>query len=246
MKKLYITLLSVLLIISGCSKEVTIKMSTTTSLNDSGLLDELTDAFHEETNIKIEWVSVGSGEAMEIAKSGEVELAFLHSPAAEEEFVNDGYSMGRNIVMSNNFLIVGPSEIEGSKEEIIDEITNNRAFASRDDNSGTHKKELQIFTTTPTNYIRTGQGMAETLSIANEKEAYTLIDSATWLAHRDSVDLVEVYYNPEDFKNVYSIHQIKENSEAEKFIEFIYSDKGQEIIKNYGVDKFGQAVYNLE
>lgn len=246
MKKLFMIILSALLIFSGCSKEVTIKMSTTTSLNDSGLLDELTKAFYEESNIKIEWVSVGSGEAMEIAKSGEVELAFLHSPAAEEEFVKDGYSMGRNIVMSNNFLIVGPSAIEGSKEEIIAEITNNRPFVSRDDNSGTHKKELQIFTTTPNNYIRTGQGMAESLSIANEKQAYTLIDSATWLAHKDSVDLVEVYNNPDDFKNIYSIHQIKESEEAKEFIEFIYSDKGQEIIKNYGVDKFGEAVYNLE
>ncbi len=246
MKKVYIIILSTLLIINGCSKNTAITMSTTTSLNDSGLLDELTETFYEQTKIKVEWISVGSGEAMEIAKSGEVELAFLHSPEAEEEFVNQGYSMGRNIVMSNNFLIVGPSKINGSKEEIINEITNNRSFTSRDDNSGTHKKELQIFTTTPTNYIRTGQGMAETLSIASEKESYTLIDSATWLAHRDSVELVEVYNNPTDFKNIYSIHQIKESSEAEKFIEFIYSDKGQEIIKSYGVDKFGEAVYNLE
>ncbi len=246
MKKIITICFIGLLILSGCSKETTIKMSTTTSLNDSGLLDVLTDAFKAESGITVEWISVGSGEAMEIAKSGEVELAFLHSPKAEEEFVESGYSMGRNIVMSNNFLIVGPTLIDGSKEEIIAEITNNQLFVSRDDNSGTHKKELSIFATTPTNYLRTGQGMSETLAVANEKSGYTLIDKATWLANKDSVDLVEVYNNPQDFKNIYAIHQIKDSDAAKQFIEFIYSDKGQEIIKNYGVDQFGEAVYYLE
>ncbi len=246
MNKFLIIFTALLLIFSGCSKTSTVKMSTTTSLNDSGLLDELTDAFYEETNIKVEWVSVGSGEAMEIAKSGDVELAFLHSPAAEEEFVEEGYSMGRNIVMSNNFLIVGPTSIDGSKEEIIAEITQNRPFVSRDDNSGTHKKELEIFTVTPNNYIRTGQGMGETLTVANEKKAYTIVDKATWVANKSSFDLVEVYNNPEDYKNIYSIHQVKDSDEAKEFIDFIYSEAGQEIIKNYGIDKFGEAVYNLE
>ncbi len=153
MNKLFLTIISIIVIFSGCSKDNTIQMSTTTSLNDSGLLDELTEAFYNSTNIKVEWISVGSGEAMEIAKSGEVDLAFLHSPIAEKEFVKDGYSMGRNIVMSNNFLIVGPTSIAGNKTEIINEITNNKPFVSRDDKSGTHKKELEIFKITPTDYI---------------------------------------------------------------------------------------------
>ncbi|MFV0424078.1 MAG: substrate-binding domain-containing protein [Bacilli bacterium] len=251
MKKISLIILTTLLIFAGCSseeveKEVEIKMSTTTSLNDSGLLDVLTEEFYKETNIKVSWVSVGSGEAMEIAKSGDVELAFLHSPAAEEEFVAEGYSKKRNIVMSNNFLIVGPEEIEGTREEIVAEITQNRTFVSRDDNSGTHKKELEVFATTPNNYIRTGLGMGDTLLIADEKDAYTIIDKATWVANKNKVDLVEVYNNPQDLKNIYSIHQIGDNEDAKAFIDFIYSDEGQKIIAEYGIEQFGEAVYILE
>lgn len=246
MKKVIILVTSIILIFSGCSKESTINMATTTSLNDSGILDVLTEEFYKESNIKVTWVSVGSGEAMEIAKSGEVELAFLHAPESEKQFVEDGYSMGRNVVMSNNFLIVGPEKIEGSRDEIIAEITANRPFVSRDDDSGTHKKELEIFTTTPTNYIKTGLGMSETLTIADEKKAYTLVDKATWVTNKSDFDLVEVYNNPDDFKNIYSIHQIKENDDAKEFIDFIYSDKGQKIIKDYGKEEYGEAVYYLE
>ncbi len=246
MKYINIFLVILLFTFSGCSKEETVTMSTTTSLNDSGLLDALAEEFYNETNITLEWISVGSGEAIEIAKSGDVELAFLHSPESEEKFVSEGYSMGRNIVMSNNFLIVCPEVIKGSKEEIIEEITNNRIFVSRDDNSGTHKKELSIFSSTPTNYLRTGLGMSDTLSVASEKAGCTLIDKATWLALKNNVDLVEVYNNAEDFKNIYSIHQVKDNENAKEFIDFIYSKKGQKVIEDYGKKEFGEAVYILE
>lgn len=241
-----IVLVILLLTLIGCSNDKTIKMSTTTSLNDSGLLDALTQEFYNETKIRVDWVSVGSGEAIEIAKSGDVELAFLHSPNAEEKFVEEGYSSGRNIVMSNNFLIVGPFTIDGSRDEIVSQITNQYSFVSRDDNSGTHKKELELFPITPTNYVKTGLGMSDTLSVADEKEGFTIIDKATWLANKNKVDLYEVYNNPDDLKNVYSIHQIGDNNYAKEFIDFIYSKAGQELIENYGISKFGEAVYNLE
>ncbi len=246
MKKLALLITIVaLFFLSGCGDK-TVKMATTTSLNDSGLLDVLTKEFFQETGIQVQWVSVGSGEAMEIAKSGEVELAFLHAPAAEEEFVQAGYSMGRNIVMSNNFLIVGPSAISGTREEIVKEITENRLFASRADNSGTYKRELSLFSTTPNSYLETGLGMGDTLSVANEKRAYTLIDKATWVAHKGRVDLLEVYNNPEDLKNIYSLHQIQKSNHGKAFIDFVYSNTGQTIISNYGIDIFGEAVYILE
>ncbi len=249
-----ITLILLCLLLTSCSQNNEVKMATTTSLNDSGLLGVLSDAFYEETNIKLQWISVGSGEAIEIAKSGEVAITFLHAPSLELEFENDGYSLGRNVIMQNNFLLVGPEKLSSDNlEEVVEIIANDKLYISRADNSGTHKQEQILFDNSIINVKETGLGMGATLQIANELNGYTLVDYATWQANKASLDLVEVYYNTNNLENIYSLHLVnhqfidkKDQENAKQFLEFIESEKGQTIIREFGKEEFGEAVFIIE
>lgn len=241
----------------GEKKEV--MMATTTSLNDSGLLDTLAPEFKKDTGIELKWLSVGSGEAIKKARDGEVELLFVHSPADEKKLVEDKVSSGRTELMFNNFLFVGPEKLKDTTlAAAAKDICDNKPYISRADESGTHKKEIATFeeycgSAKPKNTTESGAGMLDTLNIANEKKAYTLTDIATWLENKDKLSgLTEAYYNKKDLVNTYSIHVINHEKldktklgYAEEFKKWVSSEKGLELIKNYGKDKYGTPVFTL-
>ncbi|MDD2554534.1 MAG: substrate-binding domain-containing protein, partial [Desulfotomaculaceae bacterium] len=172
-------------------------LATTTSTQDSGLLDVLQPMFEEKTGYNLKIISVGSGAAMEMGRKGEADVLLVHSPAAEKALVDDGVGINYQLVMHNDFIIIGPAEdpaaIKGSNStESFEKIAEQEAtFVSRGDNSGTHTKELSIWKNagiTPEGswYLQSGTGMGATLNIANEKQAYTLTDRATYLAQKDN------------------------------------------------------------
>jgi len=259
-KKLTLLLVVAFLFACGSDDKKEVMMATTTSMNDSGLLDALKPAFKEDTGIELKWVSVGSGEAMNLAREGEAQLLFAHSPADEEKLVEEGISTGRYPIMYNNFLFVGPGKLTTTNiETATREICDNKPYISRADDSGTHKKEVQIFEeycnrSTAKDNVESGVGMLDTLNIANEKKAYTLTDIATWLENRDKLpNLVEAYYNKKDLINTYSIHVINNANfseesikYAEEFKKWITEGNGLKIIEDYGKDKYGEALFTLE
>lgn len=247
---------------AGQKETPVLRMATTTSTDDTGLLDYLQPMFEEETGIKWEWVAKGTGAAIEDGKAGNVDILLVHSKKAEEDFVNEGYGVERVEVMYNDFVIVGPEAdpagIKGMKDakEALKKIAQTEStFISRGDDSGTHKKELSIWekaNITPTGewYIESGQGMGDTLSMADEKNAYTLADRGTFLAKKDQIELGVVVEGDQDLYNQYAVIAINPekypdtNIEgANKLIEWITSPEVQALIGEYGVDKYGQPLF---
>jgi tungstate transport system substrate-binding protein len=247
---------------TGQKETPVLRMATTTSTDDTGLLDYLQPMFEEETGIKWEWVAKGTGAAIEDGKAGNVDILLVHSKKAEEDFVNEGYGVERVEVMYNDFVIVGPEAdpagIKGMKDakEALKKIAQTEStFISRGDDSGTHKKELSIWekaNITPTGewYIESGQGMGDTLNMADEKDAYTLADRGTFLAKKDQIELGVVVEGDQDLYNQYAVIAINPekypdtNIEgANKFIEWITSPEVQALIGEYGVDKYGQPLF---
>jgi tungstate transport system substrate-binding protein len=170
-------------------------LATTTSTQDSGLLDVLIPIFEKQTGYFVKTIAVGSGQAMAMGQKGEADVMLVHSPAAEKKFVEEGYGINRRIIMHNDFVIVGPPEdpakIKGMKsasESFKKIASTDSLFLSRGDNSGTHAKEKSIWKATGVNpegekwYQQTGLGMGQTLNVASEKKAYTLTDRGTYLA----------------------------------------------------------------
>lgn len=240
----------------------TLKLATTTSTDDSGLLDYLLPEFQKDANYQVEVIAVGTGQAIEMGEAGDVDVLLVHSRAAEDQFVEEGYGVDRRDVMYNDFLIIGPAEdpagIKGTTDAVaaLKAIAEKQAaFVSRGDDSGTHKKELAIWekaTIEPAGewYIEAGQGMGDTFMMANEKKAYTLIDRATYLALKDKYQLEPmtegdtalfnpygvIPLNPDKFPNV-------DYEGATAFAEWLTSEKGQKMIGEYGVEEFGQALF---
>ena len=196
-------------------------LATTTSTQDSGLLDELIPLFEEEHNYNVQTIAVGTGQALEMGTKGEADVLLVHAPEAEEEVVASGDAINRKRVMYNDYIIVGPNtDPAGIKGLPIAEafekvMAENVVFVSRGDDSGTHKKELGIWKKlekTPSDnasYMETGQGMGATLQIANEKDGYTLTDRATFLAQEENLtNLQIVVEKEEDLLNVYHVMQV--------------------------------------
>lgn len=242
----------------------TLMMATTTSTADTGLLDYLKPIFLEDTGIDLQWTAVGTGEALAMGQNGDVDIVLVHAKAGEEEFVASGAGVERFPVMYNDFVVVGPEE-EG---KYGDDITacfgaiqeGKLTFVSRGDDSGTDKKEkkiwaaLEIDPTENPNYLESGQGMGATITMADEKEAYTLTDRGTWLKFKNDADLnIElniVCEGAKDLLNQYGVIAVNpemfeglNNEAANVFIEWICSDKVQELIGQYGVEEYGQALF---
>ena len=242
----------------------TLMMATTTSTADTGLLDYLKPIFLEDTGIDLQWTAVGTGEALAMGESGDVDIVLVHAKASEEEFVASGAGVKRFPVMYNDFVVVGPGE-EGKYGDDIaacfGAIQDGKlAFVSRGDDSGTDKKEKKIWDTLgidPTenpNYIESGQGMGATITMADEKEAYCLTDRGTWLKFKNDADLdIElniVCEGAKDLLNQYGVIAVNpekfegiNNEAANVFIEWICSDKIQKLIGQYGVEEYGQALF---
>ena len=242
----------------------TLMMATTTSTADTGLLDYLKPIFLEDTGIDLQWTAVGTGEALAMGQNGDVDIVLVHAKASEEEFVASGAGVERFPVMYNDFVVVGPEE-EGKYGDDIAACfgaiqEGKLTFVSRGDDSGTDKKEkkiwaaLEIDPTENPNYLESGQGMGATITMADEKEAYTLTDRGTWLKFKNDADLnIElniVCEGAKDLLNQYGVIAVNPemfeglNSEAANvFIEWICSDKVQELIGQYGVEEYGQALF---
>ncbi len=236
-------------------------LATTTSTQDSGLLDELVPAFARDTGWEVTTLAVGSGQAIELGRRGEADVLLVHSPSAEQAFVAEGTAGRRLLVMHNDFLFVGPeADPAGIKDldpaSALRAIADQQApFVSRGDQSGTHTKELALWgkAEVPPEgswYSATGQGMGATLQVAAEKDAYTLTDRATYLSQRDTLDLIELGAGGSDLFNVYHVIELTERAGdrvradgAVAFADWIVGAPAQELIGHFGEQRYGQALF---
>lgn len=249
---------------ASVEKKGVLMMATTTSTADTGLLDYLAPIFLEETGWELQWSAVGTGEALKMGENGDVDIVLVHAKASEEEFVEKGFGVERFQVMYNDFVVVGPTEPVAPTEDIEalfktiqeDQLT----FVSRGDDSGTDKKEkgiwkkLELDPTANPNYLESGQGMGATITMADEKGAYCLTDRGTWLKMKNDAD-VEIQLDiicegAADLLNQYGIIAVSpekypevNNEAANAMIEWICSEEVQELIGNYGVDQYGEALF---
>ncbi len=245
-------------------KKGVLMMATTTSTADTGLLDYLAPIFLEETGWELQWSAVGTGEALKMGENGDVDIVLVHAKASEEEFVANGFGVERFQVMYNDFVVIGPKEPVAPTEDIEslfktiqdDQLT----FVSRGDDSGTDKKEkgiwkkLELDPSANPNYLESGQGMGATITMADEKSAYCLTDRGTWLKMKNDAD-VEIQLDivcegAADLLNQYGIIAVSpekypevNNEAANTMIEWICSEEVQELIGNYGVDQYGEALF---
>jgi tungstate transport system substrate-binding protein len=238
-------------------------LATTTSTQDSGLLDVLIPIFEKKTGYFVKTIAVGSGQAMTMGKKGEADVLLVHSPAAEKEFMAGGNGTHRTLVMHNDFIIVGPPadpatvKMTKSAPTAFKKIALSKSlFMSRGDNSGTHAKEKAIWKATGINpekekwYQQTGLGMGQTLNVAAEKKAYTLADRGTYLALKKNLGLDILNQGDSILLNVYSVIPVnpakfkKINAEgAQAFADFMVAPETQKIIGTFGVEKFGSPLF---
>ena len=237
-------------------------LSTTTSTQDSGLLDVLVPLFEKQTGYSVKTISVGTGQALALAAKGDADVALVHAPSLEKKYVAEGTLLNRRLVMYNDFVIIGPSadpaKIKSVKSALAAlksiEQTKSR-FVSRGDNSGTHNLEKALWQQAGIQpkgawYIESGQGMGATLGIANEKNAYTLTDRGTYLALRQRVTLPILVEGDKVLLNIYSVMEVNPangpriNAAGGKaFADFMVSPQTQTVIKSFGADKFGQSLF---
>jgi tungstate transport system substrate-binding protein len=248
---------------SAQSQPKTIILATTTSTQDSGLLDILLPIFEKKTGYFVKTIAVGSGQAMGMGQKGEADVLLVHSPDAEKKFIAEGYGVNRRLIMHNDYIIVGPSEdpakikrmksAQGSFKKIA---LAKALFLSRSDKSGTHVKERDIWKAAGINpevekwYQQTGLGMGQTLSVAAEKKGYTLADRGTYLALKKNLGLDILVEGDAILLNIYHVIEVnpakwsKVNSAgARAFADFMVSKETQDIIKTFGIDKFGSPLF---
>ncbi|MCE3047114.1 tungstate ABC transporter substrate-binding protein TupA [Helicobacter kayseriensis] len=244
----------------------TLKMATTTSTDNTGLLDVLAPQFQNDTGIKLEWVSVGTGNALKLGENCDVSVLLVHSPKVEEEYVKKGFGVDREPVMYNDFVIIGdPFYLETLKGKTLKEVfefirANKIPFISRGDKSGTHNKEVAIWKSIGSGvpskqdqwYKESGQGMLATIQIASENKALTLTDRGTFIKYianlKGKKGLVIVSEGDDALKNFYSVMAVNpqrcKNTDyqgAMQFIRWITGEKGQSAIKNFKLN--GQELF---
>jgi tungstate transport system substrate-binding protein len=239
-------------------------LATTTSVKDSGLLDQsLLPAFRQRfPKLTVKTIAVGSGEAMAMGARGEADVLLVHSPQDEEAFMAAGHGTLRLPVAYNYFVIAGPPgdpvgvRTAGTAADAFRAISRAGAiFVSRADASGTNKKELKLWAAAGVQpsggwYIKTGQGMGETLQVASEKQGYTLTDLSTFLAMKDTLGLAQLTKASPDLKNTYSVIVVNQSqfptvnaAAAEQFAAFLVSPDGQRLIGEFGRQKFGTSLF---
>lgn len=239
-------------------------LATTTSTQDSGLLDVLIPLFETETGYMVQTVAVGSGQAMKMGEEGNADVLLVHAPASEVTFMENGFGKDRALVMHNDFVIIGPAEdpakikglsaVDAFKTIAAAEST----FVARADESGTSTKELGIWKNAeldpagakPAWYIESGQGMGATLTITSEKSGYTLTDRATFLANRENLQLEILAEGDKSLLNVYHVITVNPDTwpkvnydGALAFLNFMMEPSTQEVIGRFGVDQFGQSLF---
>lgn len=259
----FVALAALILLASACGSGDSLILATTTSTFDSGLLDELVPLFEKQTGFDVKVIAVGTGQALEMGRRGDADVLLVHAPAAEEQFVEEGYGVNRLLVMHNDFIIVGPDGDPAELRSAPDAmsalraiLTSEQTFVSRGDDSGTNKLELSIWAELgddPTGegwYLESGQGMGATLQIANQREAYTITDRATYLALLDVLDLEILHEGDPILLNIYHVMQVNpersssvQGEKAAAFVDFMVSDEAQALIAEFGVEKFGQPLF---
>jgi tungstate transport system substrate-binding protein len=243
----------------GCGKSSNnpLKIATTTSTDNTGLMDYLKPHFEKDTGITMHWVAVGTGKALQLGKNCDVDILMVHAPGAEKKYVKEGYGVKRHQIMYNDFVIIGPAKdpagIKGKKmKEVLAAISAKKAvFASRGDNSGTHKKELSLWTKAGLKipekeswYVQTGQGMLNTINIASERGGYTLTDRGTYIKYESSKkgnpSLVILAEGEKMLLNQYSLIAINSKkcgnvntSASGKLIDWMKSKKAQDLIGKF-------------
>ena len=237
-------------------------LSTTTSTQDSGLLDVLVPLFEKQTGYAVKTISVGTGQALALAAKGDADVALVHAPSLEKKYVADGKLLNRRLVMYNDFVIIGPKDdpakVRAAKTSAgaLKAIEQAKAhFVSRGDNSGTHTLEKSLWKAAGIEpkgswYIEAGQGMGATLGIANERNAYTITDRGTLLALAKRVSLPILIEGDRALLNIYAVLEVnpangpRVNSAGGKaFADFIVAPRTQNVIKSFGVEKFGQSLF---
>ena len=237
-------------------------LSTTTSTQDSGLLDVLVPLFQKRTGYTVKAISVGTGQALALAARGEADVCLVHAPDAEKKYVSEGLLLNRRLVMHNDFLIVGPAgdpaRIKGlaSAADALRRLAEAKiTFVSRGDNSGTHQLEKKLWKEAELDpsgawYLQAGQGMGATLVIAWEKQAYSLTDRGTFLAFKKRVQLVPLVEKDRILLNIYSVLEPDPTkfprinvAGGKAFADFMVSKEAQDIIRTFGTEKFGEPLF---
>lgn len=242
----------------------TLILSTTTSTQDSGLLDFILPDFESKTGAEVKVVAVGSGAAIQMGIDGEADVLLVHAKADEERFVADGHGMKRFSVMYNDFVLVGPSEdpaglktasFQNAGEALKQIMDKGASFISRGDDSGTHKKENSLWklagmSPVGDQYISAGKGMGDVLQMTNELQGYTLTDRATYLSMKDNLELEIVTEGLDGLLNPYGVIAVNPDKNAQinaeaaqAFIDWIVSDETQTLIGEFGVDKYGAPLF---
>jgi tungstate transport system substrate-binding protein len=265
MARLLLTLAAVLVFalpIGAQAPSTAVILSTTTSTQDSGLLDVLVPMFERKSGYSVKTISVGTGQALALAAKGEADVTLAHAPSLERKYVTEGKMKNRRLVMYNDFVIIGPEDdpakVKGEKSALaaLKKIASTGSrFVSRGDKSGTHNLELALWKeagVTPGApwYIEAGQGMGATLGIADDRKAYTITDRATLLAFSKRVRLVTMVEGDRLLLNIYSVMEVNpENGPrvnavgGKAFADFMLAPETQAVIKTFGVDKYGQALF---
>jgi tungstate transport system substrate-binding protein len=237
-------------------------LSTTTSTQDSGLLDVIVPMFEKQSGYSVKTISVGTGQALALAGRGEADVTLAHAPTLEKKYVSDGKMQNRRLVMYNDFVIIGPpddpAKIKGLAKatEALKRIAETQSrFVSRGDKSGTHTLELALWQQAGIEpkgswYIESGQGMGQTLGIANERGAYTVTDRATFLAFQQRVKLPILVEKDRPLLNIYSVMEVNPANGprvnpvgGKAFADFMVSPEVQAVIRTFGVDKYGQPLF---
>ncbi|HUX03261.1 MAG TPA: substrate-binding domain-containing protein, partial [Phycisphaerae bacterium] len=246
---------------SGSGRGRPIRLATTTSTDNTGLLDRLLPPFERWWGARVHVIAVGTGRALQLGRNGDADVLLVHAPEAEEAFMAEGAGVNRRSVMFNDFLVVGPSadpaavaRADGPADALARIARAETPFVSRGDDSGTHKMELSLWKKASLEpaggwYLEAGQGMGATLLVAEEKRAYCLTDRGTFLAMRANLALVPLYENPEALANHYSIiavnpavHPDTNYFGAMALVAWVTSPEGQQIIGDFRVD--GEALFH--
>ena len=246
--------LPVLLLVGTVAAQERLRLATTTSTENSGLLEVLHPPFEARHNVKVDVIAVGTGKALRLGENGDVDVLMVHAPAAEQVFIANGFGRERLPVMHNDFVLVAPpADPAGVKSavNIADAMKkiagSSAAFISRGDDSGTHKKELSLWETAGlepggNRYLSVGQGMGAVIKIADDKQAYTLSDRGTYLAFLDKVELEIVYVGDEALFNPYHVILLNEEKHphikadlAKRYAGFVRGPEGQKIIADFRI-----------
>ena len=261
MLRLLLALTTLLILCASVHAEERLKMSTTTSTQDSGLLNVLLPPFEKQNNVKVDVIAVGTGQALKIGEAGDVDVVFVHARKLEDKFVADGFGLNRRDVMYNDFVIIGPkgdpagvAKAKTAAEALKMIATKGATFISRGDKSGTHTKEKEIWHAAGVEpkgswYVEAGQGMGPVITMATERQGYTLADRGTYNAFKgQKTDLLILFQGEKGLFNPYGVIAVNPKKHphvkydlAMKFIDYVTGPEGQKIITDY--KQHGEPVF---